>query len=116
MKVAPQDHLLSLPLLWMEQQVTCSHNSIKRSCLNFCSFSESGNDYGRVLNVPLTFDVGDSRACHTVEIFPDDECEADLIEEFFSTIEYSSGEMPIIISRNSTNIVISDTDEPECGK
>ena len=64
----------------------------------------------------LRFAVGDTRACQTVRIFQDDECEADHIEDFFSTVEYSSGEMPIIITRNSTDIVISDRDEPECGK
>ena len=66
--------------------------------------------------MPLSFAVGDTRACQTVRIFQDDECEADHIEDLFSTVEYSRGVMPIIITRNSTNIVISDTDEPECGK
>ena len=68
------------------------------------------------MNVPLIFTVGKSRACHTVRILPDDECEADHIEDFFFSVEYSSGEMPIVITQNRTSIVISDTAEPECSK
>ena len=69
-----------------------------------------------VADVPLEFIRGQRRACHTVIITQDDICEIDVIEDFFSNLEYVSGIMPIIITRPRTRVIIDDTNEPECGK
>ena len=66
--------------------------------------------------MPLMFMPGEGCVCHTVSITQDDDCEVDHIEDFTSTLEYDSGAMPIIVARNRTRIVISDSSEPECGK
>ena len=62
------------------------------------------------------FQMGDVRVCHDVVIIDDDDCETPLIEDFFSNLEYDSGVMPIIITRDRTRVIIDDTDELECGK
>ena len=61
------------------------------------------------------FQVGDVRVCHDVVIIDDDDCETPF-EDFFSNLEYDSGDMPIIITRDRTRVIINDTDELECGK
>ena len=76
----------------------------------------SGSDYVGIVDEPLIFEIGDTSVCHTISIKSDDICELDSIENFFSTIEYGSGEMPIIITQNCTEVVIDDATEPECGK
>jgi hypothetical protein len=43
----------------------------------------------------------------------DDDCETPF-EDFFSNLEYDSGDMPIIITRDRTRVIINDTAEPEC--
>jgi hypothetical protein len=111
----------------------------------------SGADYVGVVDVPLMFQVGDVRVCHDVVIIDDDDCETPF-EDFFSNLEYDSGEiiqfnagdvtqthtitindddeceddpnenffsnialeMPIIITRDRTRVIINDTAEPEC--
>ena len=75
----------------------------------------SGSDYVGVVDVPLMFQVGDVRVCHDVVIIDDDDCETPF-EDFFSNLEYDSGEMPIIITRDRTRVIINDTAEPECGR
>ena len=75
----------------------------------------SGDDYVGVVDVPLMFQVGDDRVCHDVVIIDDDDCETPF-EDFFSNLEYDSGDMPIIITRDRTRVIINDTAEPECGK
>jgi hypothetical protein len=66
------------------------------------------------VDVPLVFGVGDLRVCHDVVINDDNECEIDPIEDFFSTLEYVSGDMPIFIAPETTRVIINDTAEPEC--
>ena len=61
------------------------------------------------------FQMGDVRVCHNVVIIDDDDCETPF-EDFFSNLEYDSGDMPIIITRDRTRVIINDTDELECGK
>ena len=61
------------------------------------------------------FQVGDDRVCHNVVIIDDDDCETPF-EDFFSNLEYDSGDMPIIITRDRTRVIINDTAEPECGR
>ncbi|CAI8013544.1 hypothetical protein GBAR_LOCUS8570 [Geodia barretti] len=73
----------------------------------------SGDDYVGVVDVPLMFQVGDDRVCHDVVIIDDDDCETPF-EDFFSNLEYGSGDMPIIITRDRTRVIINDTAEPEC--
>ena len=59
------------------------------------------------------FNRGDTRICHTIDILQDDICE-DPNEIFHSDLEYVSGEPPITISPPTAQIVIDDSDEPEC--
>ncbi|CAI8026301.1 Deleted in malignant brain tumors 1 protein [Geodia barretti] len=73
----------------------------------------SGSDYAGVVDVPLMFEVGDDRVCHDVVIIDGDDCETPF-EDFFSNLEYYSGDMPIIITRDRTRVNINDTAEPEC--
>ena len=61
------------------------------------------------------FGAGDSRVCHDVNILDDIDCETPY-EDFFSNLEYDSGDMPIIITRPRTQVIINDTAEPECGE
>ena len=61
------------------------------------------------------FWAGDSRVCYDVEIINDDDCETPY-EDFFSNLEYDSGDMPIIITRPRTQVIVNDTAEPECGE
>ena len=75
----------------------------------------SGSDYAGVVDVPLMFEVGDDRVCHDVVIIDGDDCETPF-EDFFSNLEYYSGDMPIIITRDRTQVIIDDTAEPECGR
>ena len=76
----------------------------------------AGVDYTAVVDEPLRFMQGQSRACHDVQITQDDSCEIDpiMIEDFFSNLAYVSGIMPIIIDPPRTRVVIDDTNEPEC--
>ena len=68
-----------------------------------------------MIDVPLMFGAGDSRVCHDVDIIDDNDCETPY-EDFFSNLEYDSGDMPIIITQPRTQVIINDTAEPECGK
>ena len=68
-----------------------------------------------MVDVPLMFEMGVSRVCHDVENIDDDECETPY-EDFFSNLEYDRRDMPIIITRERTQVIINDTAEPECGK
>ena len=52
--------------------------------------------------------------CHNVSIINDTICESD--ENFPFLLEYVSGELPINLDQPVTNVIIDDTDEPECGK
>ena len=76
----------------------------------------AGEDYTAVVDEPLVFAQGQSRECHRVLITQDDICEIDQIKDFFSNLAYVSGIMPIIIDPPRTRVIISDTNEPECGK
>ena len=78
-------------------------------------YSVTGSDYAGILDVTLMFAIGEPIVCHDVEIIDDDKCET-VSEPFFSHLEYDSGVMPIIITRERTQAIITDTREPECGK
>ena len=63
------------------------------------------------------FSRGDSRACHTITINPDNECELEGgNESFFSDLTLESGIQNITIAPSSAEVIIVDDDEPECGK
>lgn len=72
----------------------------------------AGMDYQQRNGSLLTFSVGDTRACHTVELVQDVICESDN-EYFFSDLTYVSGMQPITINP-TTEVVIDDSAEPEC--
>ena len=68
-----------------------------------------------MIDIPLMFGVGDLHVCHDVNILDDNDCETPY-EDFFSILEYDSVDMPIIITRPRTQVIINDTAEPECGE
>ena len=84
----------------------------------FSCFAVSTMDYAAINRHDLVFNQGERRACHTVQITQDNICEivSEPYEDFFSNLQYVSGTMPIIISRNQTRVLIDDTNEPECGE
>ena len=51
--------------------------------------------------------------CHDIQINDDDDCE--ITEDFFSKLDYIAGDS-IILTRNTTQIIINSTTDPECGK
>ena len=61
----------------------------------------------------LAFARGDSRMCHTVDIAHNSICEPP--EDFFANLAYVSG-TNIIILQDRTQVLIEDSNEPECGK
>ena len=73
-------------------------------------------DYGGVSNVRLDFAVGDERVCHLVSIVDDDICEIDPYENFFSNLVFGGGEQPILVDPPRTEVIIDDTNQPECGE
>lgn len=79
-------------------------------------FTAFGTDYTAVIREDLIFNLSDTRACYRVEINQDNNCEIEPFEDFFSTLRYESGVMPIIIDGTVTRVLIDDTSEPECGK
>ena len=81
-------------------------------------FAASPSDYTAIVAEDLVFPLNATRVCHRVQINQDNICEIDPepFEDFFSNLQYESGEMPIIINRPQTRVLIDDTNEPECGK
>ena len=75
-------------------------------------------DYTAIVAKYLVFAEGETRVCHRVQITRDNICEIDpeQYEDFFSNLQYESGEMPIIINRTQTRVLIDDSNEPQCGK
>ena len=51
--------------------------------------------------------------CHDIQINDDDDCE--ITKDFFSKLDYIAGDS-IILTRNTTRIIINSTTDPECGK
>ena len=64
----------------------------------------------------LDFASGDERACHNVSIIDNDICEDNPNENFFSSLEFGGGEQPITIDPAQTEVIIDDTNQPECGE
>ena len=68
---------------------------------------------GQIVN--LEFTRGSIRECHTVDILLDDVCE-EPPENFFADLAYVSGIPTINIITPTTEVIIDDTAEEECGK
>ena len=64
----------------------------------------------------LDFAIGNERACHTVHIIDDDICEDDPNENYFSSLEFGGGVQPITVDPALTEVIIDDTNQPECGE
>ena len=64
----------------------------------------------------LTFSVNISKSCYNIPIIQDVNCEVDAIQDFYCNLEIVVGELFISITQNHTRIIISDADEPGCGK
>ena len=76
----------------------------------------AGQDYVAVVREMLNFPRGTMRVCHTVTINQDDECEYFPENEyFFSDLSRESGVGEIIIQPTTAQVIIDDTQEPECG-
>ena len=56
------------------------------------------------------------RETHTVIINQDDECETDPDENFFSNLVFDTGIQPITVIRPRAEVIIDDSNEPECGR
>lgn len=72
-------------------------------------------DYLGVADVRLDFGVGQSEACHFVNITDDNICENNPTELFSSNLVLGGGEGPILIEPQQAEIIIDDTNGPECG-
>ena len=63
----------------------------------------------------LMFVRGSMRECHTVNIIPDEECEQHP-ENFFSVLRLVRGSPVIAINPSTTEVVIDDSNEPDCSE
>ena len=63
----------------------------------------------------MTFVRGSMLECHNVSILQDDDCEQPP-EDFFADLAYVSGIQPIDINIPTTQVIIDDSGELECGK
>ena len=69
-----------------------------------------------LVSVVLVFSCGATHACHTILINQDNICESSPNEFFFSDLAYVSGILPITISPPTAQVIIADSDQPECGE
>ena len=83
---------------------------------DFSISAEAGDDYVAFIGERIVFPRGVDRVCHNVPILQDDECEIEQVKDFFSSLEYVSGDQLITIGPTSARIIIDDTNEPECGE
>ena len=111
------DHFLSLSALKITLQV-CIYTilSLYVEIHNFFTCTVAPGDYGAVTNEIITFTEGQMRATHTIIINQDDDCENDPNENFFSNISLNSGQQPISVIQPRAEVIIDDTNEPECRK
>ena len=75
----------------------------------------AGEDYVSA-SVDLEFAPGDSQSCHIVDILQDNICEHPDPEDFFADLAKVRGIEIINIVRDTTQILIDDSDEPECSE
>ena len=71
------------------------------------------DDYEPFTNEVLDFAVGQTTACHDVNIIDDNICEND---SFFFNLVLDGGEQPIGVDPEQIQVIIDDTTEPECGE
>ena len=76
----------------------------------------SMDDYEPVTSEVLDFAVGQTAACHDVNIIDDNICENDPNESFFFNLILGGGEQPIDVEPEQIQVIIDDTDEPECSE
>ena len=74
------------------------------------------DDYERVIDEVLNFAVGQTMACHIINITDDNICENNPNEFFFSNLVLGGGDQPIVVDPEQAQIIIDDTNEPECGE
>ena len=112
------NHSLSLSALKMALQVRIyTILTLYAKIHNFFTCTVAPGDYGAVTNEIITFVEGQMRATHTIIINQDDDCENDPNENFFSNISLNSGQQQLIsVIRPRAEVIIDDTDEPECRK
>ena len=77
---------------------------------------ESSDDYVALNGQIIQFNTGDTSHTHTITVTPDQFCEIDPNEYFFSNIVLVSGVKPIQVALPQANITIDDSLEPECGE
>ena len=65
-------------------------------------------------NYELTFNPGDTKITHTINITDDDACEYPF-EEFFCSIALLSGDSRISIVQAQATVIIVDSNEQNCG-
>ena len=81
------------------------------------SHSDDVSDYVAVDGEIVTFSIGESRVCHTIDISQDIVCEAHPENEyFFSDLTPVTGTRDITIDPPTAQVIINDLDEPECRK
>ena len=77
-------------------------------------YAVGGVDFESVTDETLTFSAGETRACHTINIIQDSICESYPMNEFFfSDLSYVGG-LQITIDPSTAQVIIDDTNEPEC--
>ena len=76
--------------------------------------ADSPGDFEAQIDRQITFNTGDTRVVHTINIVNDDICESP--QEFFSRISLFTQDRHINIARSQARVVISDSTERECGK
>ena len=65
-------------------------------------------------NYELTFNSGDTKITHTINITDDDACEYPF-EEFFCSMSLLSGDPRISIVQAQATVIIVDSNEQNCG-
>ena len=110
------DHSLSQSALNMALQVYILYTFMQKFIISSHTQWLLVNIYGAVTNQIITFAEGQMRATHTIIINQDDDCEYDPNENFFSNISLNSDKQPISVIRPCAEVIIDDTNEPECRK
>ena len=109
----PPPHEMAQQVVSRWVHVTYSFRGIKFT--TYILFNTvAGADYVAVAGEELVFNRGDTRVCHTIDILQDNICEYPPNENFFSDLAYVSGMQPITIAPPTAQVIIDDSDEPEC--
>ena len=80
----------------------------------FSAYAVAGADYSEDIDEILSFNVGDTRQCYTINITSDDECEfVDCESEFFNSQVQTSNPRVTIVSPIA-RVFIDDLMELNC--